>query len=413
VEKNLFTPRAGVAYRPSETMVIRAGYSRNPQSNNPGRQQLPPSQAFPQTVIITQNAVNNFSSVGSLSEGSPVVPLLDLSSGVLSLPAGAGVNTFRGDYVRGKISSWNVSFQKALSQRMSAQVAYVANRQNGITRNQNLNYGQLGGGAASQPFQPLGITSAMNIFAPLGKVKYDSLQLSMNRRMSDGIQFTAAYTYSMTTDWWAAAIAIPEYWDLNKGETGTPHKLNASLIYELPFGSGRRWINNDAALSKITGGWQLNTFFSYQAGTLVTVSSASNVLNAPGTTTQFADKVKDGPVQIIGDTSPNGQYFDVSAFKSVTDVRFGNAGMNNFRGPSAPNVDMSLFRTLQVGRNRTLQLRAECFNITNTVHYANPSANISNVTSTGLNGVGGITDVVRIGRQYDEREWRLGVRFGF
>jgi hypothetical protein len=419
VEKNLFTPRVGWAYRPTETMVIRAGYSRNPQSDNPGTNQLPPAQAFPQTVLITQNAPNNFSSVGSLSDGSPAVPMLNLSSGVVSLPPGAGVNTFRDSYVRGKISSWNVSLQRALSQKMSAQISYVANRQNGMTRLENLNYGQLGGGSASQPFLPLGITSPMNIISPTGKVKYDAMQLSVNRRMSVGLQFTVAYTYSKTVNWWLGSIPIPQYQYLNKGETGTPHKLNASMIYELPFGSGRKWVNNDSVLSKIMGGWQVNAFLSTQSGTLVTVASSSNVLNAPGTTTQFADKVKTGPVQIFGVATPNGQYFDVSAFRSVTDVRFGNAGLNSFRGPSAPNLDMSLFRTFNVGKGRTLQLRAEGFNVTNTVHYANPAANISNVVFNpdgsikSLFGVGGITDVVRTGRQYDEREWRLGLRFGF
>ena len=73
---------------------------------------------------------------------------------------------------------------------MSATVAYVANRQNGMLRNRNVNYGTLSGGAASQPFFPLGINSAMNIFTADGKVKYDSLQLSVNRRMSGGVQFT-------------------------------------------------------------------------------------------------------------------------------------------------------------------------------------------------------------------------------
>ena len=47
VEKNLFTPRLGIAYRPMDTLVVRAGYSRNPQSNNPGRQQMVPAQSFP------------------------------------------------------------------------------------------------------------------------------------------------------------------------------------------------------------------------------------------------------------------------------------------------------------------------------------------------------------------------------
>ena len=78
------------------------------------------------------------------------------------------------------------------------------------------------------------------------------------------------------------------------------------------------WLNNDGVLSKVAGGWQVNTFFSYASGTLVTVTSNANVLNAPGTTTQFADKVKDGPVEIFGDVGPNAQYFDVSAYRPVT-----------------------------------------------------------------------------------------------
>ena len=419
VEKNLFTPRLGIAYRPTEDLVIRAGYSRNPQSNNPGRQQMVPSQSFPQTIVITEPAANNVTAVGSLSEGSTIVHPADQSSGVLTLPRGAGVNTYRDEYVRGKISSWNVSAQKALGQQMSVQIGYVANRQNGMTRNMNVNYGRLGGGAASQPFFPLGITSAMNIFSPIGKVRYDSLQLSVNRRMSNGVQFTGAYTFSRTDDWWATSIPIPEYWDLNRGDTGRPHRLNASLVYELPFGTGRRWANDGGVLSTVAGGWQVNSFFSYQSGTLVSVSSSANVLNAPGTTTQFADKVKDGPVEIFGDAGPQTQYFDVSAFRSVTQVRFGNSGYGAFRGPSAPNLDMSVFRVFRFGSNKTLQFRAEVFNVTNTPHFGNPSTNISNVTFNAdgsiraLNGVGGITTTDRTGRQYDEREWRLGMRFGF
>jgi outer membrane receptor protein involved in Fe transport len=419
VEKNLFTPRLGLAYRPTEDFVIRAGYSRNPQSNNPGRQQMTPAQSFPQTIVINQAAPNTLTAIGSLSEGLPIVPLIDQSSGVLTLPAGAGVNTFRDDYVRGKISSWNVSAQKALGTKMSVNVGYVANRQNGMTRNRNINYGQLGGGLASQPFIGLGINSAMNVFSPDGKVKYDSLQLSFNRRMSEGIAFTAAYTYSNTIDWWATTIPIPEYQYLNKAETGRPHRLNASLIYELPFGEGKKFLNDGHVMGKVLGGWQLNTFFSHSSGSFVTVTSNANVLNAPGTSTQFADKVKEGDVEIFGNAGPNLQYFDVSAFRSVTQVRFGNAGQNSFVGPTAPNVDMSFFRVFHLGRDRTLQLRAECFNITNTPHFSNPATNISNVTFNAdgtianLNGVGGISSTDRTGRQYDEREWRLGLRFGF
>jgi hypothetical protein len=167
------------------------------------------------------------------------------------------------------------------------------------------------------------------------------------------------------------------------------------------------------------GGWQINSFFSYQSGTPVTVTSNPNVLNAPRTVTQFADKVKDRPVQISGDACPTCQYFDVTAFRSVTAVRFGNSGQAAYRGPSAPNLDMSLFHAFRFGGNRTLQLRAECFNVTNTPRFANPATNMSNVTfnpdgtTRALNGVGAITSTVRLGRPYDEREWRAGARLGF
>ena len=77
---------------------------------------------------------------------------------------------------------------------------------------------------------------------------------------------------------------------------------------------------------------------------------------------------------------------------------------------------MSLFRVFRMGGDKTLQIRTECFNITNTPHFSNPATNISNVTFNpdgsirALNGVGRITSTDRTGRQYDEREWRLGMQ---
>lgn len=73
----------------------------------------------------------------------------------------------------------------------------------------------------------------------------------------------------------------------------------------------------------------------------------------------------------------------------------------------------------RVGQNKTLQVRAEVFNVSNTPHFSNPNANVSNVVYNtdgsirSLGGVGGISATDRTGRQYDEREWRVGARFGF
>ena len=63
---------------------------------------------------------------------------------------------------------------------MSVQVGYAGNRQRDMIRSTNRNYGTIGGGAASQPFfQTLGTTANFNFLDPLGKVDFDSLQLSV------------------------------------------------------------------------------------------------------------------------------------------------------------------------------------------------------------------------------------------
>jgi hypothetical protein len=80
---------------------------------------------------------------------------------------------------------------------------------------------------------------------------------------------------------------------------------------------------------------------------------------------------------------------------------------------------MGLFRTFAWGQNVSLQLRVEALNVTNTPHFANPASNVANLqlnpdgTVRNLNGFGVITQTNRLGRQYDEREWRIGLRLAF
>ena len=89
------------------------------------------------------------------------------------------------------------------------------------------------------------------------------------------------------------------------------------------------------------------------------------------------------------------------------------------RGPSYTNLDMSFFRTVRLGRTKALQGRIEVFNITNTPHFANPGANIANVVYNAdgsiraLNGFAAITGTNSLGREYDERYIRVGLRLSF
>ena len=419
VEKALFSPRLGWAYRLNGTTVIRAGYSRNPESDNSATSQMPPSQAFPVTIILTETAPNNYAVVGNLADGVTTVPLFDLSVG--HVKPNAGLTTNRGEFVRGKITSFNVSVQKLLPHNHNLTIGYVANRQNGMTRAQNVNYGTLGGGTASQPYNAiLGVTSAINVEVNQGHVQYDSLQANLVRRFSNGFQYTLAYTFSKAINWWAGGIPQPQYWSLNKGRASndTPHMFNATYVYELPFGSGKKFLSHKGLAAHIAGGWQLNGFLTMRTGLPFGVSASAASLNAGSGTNQQADQVK-SDVQMLGGIGPTQPWFDPTAFRGITEVRFGTAGFNILRGPGVVNLDSSLFRVFRINERWNVQARVEGLNATNTPHFGNPSANISNLqlnadgSVKNLNGFGTVTSSNRTGRQYDEREIRLGVRVGF
>ena len=123
---------------------------------------------------------------------------------------------------------------------------------------------------------------------------------------------------------------------------------------------------------KILGGWQVNGIFSAYSGTPFTVTASSSSLNAPGQS-QTADQIKPVVTKLggIGSSSP---YYDPTAFAPVTQVRYGTTGRNILRGPGLVNVDASLFRNFRIPSAGQAQLRGESYNVSNTPHFNNPSA---------------------------------------
>jgi hypothetical protein len=295
----------------------------------------------------------------------------------------------------------------------------------------------IGGGAASQPFNRPGLANGLRTTGDISvmtgdrDIAYDSLQMSLNRRFANGFAMTAAYTSARAVDSFAGGILIPEYDHLNPGPstfTGilgagvggtppTPHKFDLSSTVDLPFGTGKKWANGGGIASALAGGWTVNTMFTSYTGRAFTVTANAASLNAPGNP-QMADQIKD-KVDIYGYEGPGKPYFDVTAFRSVTEARFGNQRPNRLRGPGVTNLDLSVFRSFQLRGRSALQLRVEIYNVTNTPHFNNPGTNVSNMvlnpdgTVLALNGFGEITSTNAAGREYDERYMRLGLRLSF
>jgi hypothetical protein len=200
----------------------------------------------------------------------------------------------------------------------------------------------------------------------------------------------------------------PAYWDKNYGSTPLDirHNLVASGVVELPFGRGKRWAQGGVA-GALLGGWQINALSRFSTGTPVTPIAPATTLNAPGSG-QFADCL--GPVARIGERT---EWWDRTNLANPNTVspnapRFGTCGTGVLRGPGLINVDMGVFRRLQINERFNVQFRGEAFNISNTPHFANPNADVAS------GNFGLIGDVQNTGREgNDQRFFRLGVRIGF
>ena len=423
VSNKLFSPRVGIAYRPSETFVIRAGYSLAPEQINMARDSL--NTSYPMIITFAKTGTNSYTGTGPLSAGIPVLNPPDISSGVVPLPAGATFTTDPQNFIRGYVQSWNFTLQKTIFKGWVAQAGYVGTNTIHQHTRYNVNYGLPGGGAPSQPFYSQGITGAITVIEPLETMHYNSLQTTLERRFANGFAFQAAYTRSK----WIGlccddsgdgqpSIPIPQYFLLNRAlmPQDRPNNFRLSAMYELPFGKGKPMLNQGGVVAAIVGGWRLNGVFSRYSGAPFSVSASGASLNAPGSS-QRADQVKP-TVAVLGGVNP-APYFDPLAFAPVTTARFGTAGFDSLRGPAVGNLDLSVFRDFKIKERFGIQFRAESFNLTNTPHFSTPGTNVSNLqlnndgSIRNLNGYDQITGVSAPSRLTDERYFRFGLRFSF
>jgi hypothetical protein len=215
-------------------------------------------------------------------------------------------------------------------------------------------------------------------------------------------------------------IYVPEYYNLNKAilDNDLPHTFSAAGVYQLPFGKGKHWFNRGGAVSAVASGWQVSGLFVAYSGNPFSVSASGASLNTPGNA-QRANQVKSN-VQYYSRTGPGQSWFDPLAFAPVTTVAFGTAGFNTMRGPGTVNLDASIFRDFRLAERVKLQFRFNTFNTTNTPHFSNPAANVSNMllnsdgTIRSLGGYTTITSTKGIGRDgLDQRVLQFGMHLNF
>ncbi|MCZ2079991.1 MAG: TonB-dependent receptor [Bryobacteraceae bacterium] len=418
VSKKLFAPRVGFAYRLGTSTVIRSGYGI---TYDPLPFSRPLRGPYPATIDQRFNGDNSFLPYRPIELGIPEFSGPDINSGFIALPSTvANRSPWGGRLNRGYIQSWNFIVERKLPSQFITTFGYVGTQTVHALADRNINAAAPGRGNSGRPLNAtLGRAVDTNMWDGFLNANYHALQVSFNRQFSGGFQMKGAYTFSKAinaTDedgWASVGWNYPDVMHRNRALAGydRTHILQAAFIFEPPFGPGKAFLQ-DGFVSQILRNWQLSSIFSSYTGTPFTVSASGASLNAPGNS-QTADQVKP-EVEKFGGVGRNVPFYDPLAFRSVTTVRFGSTGRNILRGPGVVNADISLSRFFPLTERFRLQLRAEGFNITNTPHFNNPGANVSNMSVTPGGTITNLGNFMSItGARADERVFRFALRLEF
>jgi hypothetical protein len=249
-------------------------------------------------------------------------------------------------------------------------------------------------------FQPYPqFTGAVNVIDSNDRSRYNALEIQVSRRSSKGLAFQASYTLAKSED---TRSFDPALTLLTRGGTGqsaanTPfdinnrdlnyarsdfdrrHALQGYVLYELPFGKGRRWgANWSRATEILLGGVNVSGVLRRYSGRPFTVFSGSNTLSqvvftpasCNGCSPDFGGTTLENGQNVFFTAEQRAKFFVPAAGEAS------NVGRNFFNGPAFFNLDMTLGKKFRFTETQDLEIRVEAQNVTNTPSFAVPDGNL-------------------------------------
>jgi Carboxypeptidase regulatory-like domain len=441
---DIFLPRVGFAWSPRNNWVVRGGFG---------------IYDGPWSLDTYAGGAEGLgtNSHGSLTSTDQINPVFVLSQASYANLNYTGPNTspasFNGQgppyYPRNtpilRTYQWSFSIEHQMGGGMMAQAAYVGNHGTNLSfpndPNQvpaNLLMQSVADSSNAQNLRPFPQFTTIGGNAYDGISNYDALQLSLTKRFSHGLQFNVNYTWSKMLDdqdssgWgsrdggqmWQDAYNPSLNYSLSNFDI--PNMFKGDLVYDLPFGKGRQWLNNNGFVDAVLGGWQIATTFVFESGSpftpLVGTNNNSGALSGNWYPNLIGNPFVSNPsvgnwfntctVQQNGSTYPTG--CTNPAWAVPASGTFGNAGRNILWGPGIEDVDFSLGKNFHFPlphETGNLQIRFDALDGLNHPNFAAPNNNL------GTSGAGIITGTTgnynTTNNSFGQRVIQLGARISF
>jgi hypothetical protein len=265
----------------------------------------------------------------------------------------------------------------------------------------------------------LGIAANDISLSTLASYKYNSLQVTVRKQMSHGLQLQAAYTWSRAFQAYPEGINtypyVAQVYGLNAYYH--PHRLVTNFVWNLPLG------HQQGLMGKATDGWSVSGVFTLQEGTPLTITDGRDgaIFGVANGVAQFcsgktsANVLASGSLtqRVLNGLTTGGQGYFNSAANSGSacaansvfgppptvgvvngaggGLGYGNSGIGIVRGPDQSNWDISLSKVTKVFReSQSVEFRGEFFNAFNHPQFGNPNlavntATFGQISSTSVN----------------------------
>jgi hypothetical protein len=355
---NTFAPRLGFAWDPTGAArwSIRGGYGI-------GYYRVEGNDIY--------NMVSNPPGAKLVQVFNP--PLDNPAAGQAGALRPVSLNSLDPNYKVPYIQTYSLEVQREITPANSVSLGYVGTRGNHLDRAQNVNQPLPTGGYDFDPrlntraiptelIRPfLGYTNII-MRQNTAASTYHSLQATFKRRMSRGLLFETAYTWSKAIGDASNFGEQPQNaYNLRAERALTAfdrtHVLVFNYIYEVPIFRDRTRLSG-----KLLGGWQLSGVTMYQSGVPLNLGLTGGTIGLAG-----RPDVKPGTSLSLPKTVP--QWFDTSIFAAPPYGHFGNAGRDLIRGPGIHEWDMALFKTFHPAEKVGFTLRGESFNLFNHTNF--------------------------------------------